>query len=140
MSPSEQATTTAAPSAGAIDLCGLLTAADVTKALGGSSIEGTLTSTGGYCHWDSARSPNDRVITATQPGTLDDVKGPAPTGAELTVGGRGAYSVRDEAARVQTTWIDVGGQLLLVEIPLSTDAAADLQSAEELAGIAVGNL
>lgn len=105
----------------------------------GSWTEGTLTKpVGGYCYWENT-STRDRVITALDPSTLDAIKAGAPSGTDLTLGGHAAYSLRATGVHVQTTWIDIDGQLLIVEIPLSSDAAADLSNATALAEIAVGN-
>lgn len=138
--PSTAPTATPATTAGAVDQCSLLSADDVHAVLDGPWVEGVLTSTGGYCHWDNANSPNERVITALQEGTIESIKGAMAGGTDLTVDGHAAYSFRDEAAHVQTTYIDIGGQLLIVEIPMSSAADTDLESAQQLSAIAVGNL
>ena len=101
---------------------------------------GTLTSTGGYCHWDSANGgQGDRVITAIDDRTIEAIKA-AGGGTEITVNGHTGYSVRDEAARVQTTYVDIGGRSLIVEFPSTSHAAADLTSAQKLAETAIGNM
>ena len=133
------ATTAPAGSASAIDLCSLLSVADIQAVIPGSWLEGQLTKpVGGYCHWDNTLQ--ERVITAIEPRTFDAVKAAAVGGTDFTAGGHPAYSFRDEAAHVQTTWIDLSGTVLIVEIPASADAAADLSNAQGLTGVAVGNM
>jgi hypothetical protein len=133
------ATTAPAGSASAIDLCSLLSVADIQGVIPGSWLDGQLTKpVGGYCHWDNTLQ--ERVITAIDPRTFDAIKAAAAGGTDMTAGGHPAYSMRDEAAHVQTTYIDLGGQVLIVEIPASADAAADLTHAQALAELAVGNM
>jgi hypothetical protein len=133
------ATTAPAASASAIDLCSLLSVADIQAVIPGSWLEGQLTKpVGGYCHWDNTLQ--ERVITAIEPRPFDAVKAAAVGGTDFTAAGHPAYSIRDEAAHVQTTWIDLSGQVLIVEIPASADAAADLSHAQALAGVTVGNM
>lgn len=138
--PPAVATTAPAGSAGTIDLCGLLSAADVQAVIAGSWLEGQLTSTGGYCHWDNTLS--ERVITAIDPATLEGIKASMPGGENFVIllFAASGYSFRDEGAHVQTTWLDIGEQLLIVEIPMSSDADADLSNAKELSEIVLGNL
>jgi hypothetical protein len=134
------ATTAPAGTAGAIDLCALLTKEDVNAVIPGGSTEGTLTKpVGGYCYWENATT-GERVITAIEPRTLDAIKASATACVDITVGGHAGCSLRDEASHVQTTFIDIGAQSLIVEIPTSSDPAADLTNAQALAEIAVGNL
>ncbi len=137
--PTIAPTATVAATSGAIDLCSLLTAADVTTVLGGGWAEGVMAND--YCHWDSSSNPNERVVTFVQAGTIDAISAQMTGGTSVTVAGHGAYSFRDLAANVQTTYIDIGGgQLLIVEIPNSSDSIGDLQSAVELIEAALGNL
>lgn len=123
-----------------VDLCSLLTVNDVNAVLEGNFLEGELTSTGGYCHWDSAMSSGESVITAIDDRSLDAIKTAGPGGVDMTAGGRAAYSVRNEDFLLQTTFIDLYGQSLIVEFPTSSSADDDLADAQELADIAVGNL
>lgn len=126
--------------ASALDLCGLLTANDLQTVLGGSWLEGQLTSTGGYCHWDSGSSPNDQVITATDARTLDAIKAVASDEVDMTVAGHAGISIRQADAHLQSTYVDLGGKLLILEFPTSSSAADDQAHAQALAEIAIGNL
>jgi hypothetical protein len=126
--------------ASALDLCGLLTADDLHTVLGGPWAEGQLTSTGGYCHWDSGSSPNDQVITATDARTLDAIKTVAADEVDMTVAGHAAISIRQADAHLQSTYVDLGGKLLILEFPTSSSAADDQAHAQALAEIAIGNL
>jgi hypothetical protein len=129
----------AAASAATLDLCGLLTVSDVQTALGGSWLEGQLTSTGGYCHWDSGNNPNDRVITAVDPRPLLTIKSAASGGVDFEAGDVAGYSYRDEASHVLTTYLDHGLYSVIVEIPTTTDAADDQAHAQALSEVAAGN-
>ncbi|MEO5703652.1 MAG: DUF3558 family protein [Candidatus Limnocylindrales bacterium] len=125
----------------AVDLCGLLTAGDLSTVLGGSWAEGQLTSTGGYCHWDSGSQPNDQVITATDARTLEAIKSAAAgSGTDMTVAGHAGYSVRSTTTRLQSTYVDLGGKLLLLEFGTSSSSADDQAHAQALAEIAVGKM
>lgn len=132
-------TTSPASTVGAVDLCSLLTADDLHTVIGGGWHEGALTSTGGYCHWDSGNSPDNQVITALQDGGIDTVN-TVPGGVDITAGGLAGYSVADRNLHVQTTWVDIGGRLLIVEFPSSSNLDGDLTIAKKLAEIAVGNM
>jgi len=140
--PVSPATTLPTPvaSGAAVDLCSLLTAGDLNDVLEGNFLEGELTSTGGYCHWDSALSPNESVITAIDDRSLETIKSAGPGGVDITAGGHAGYSVRNEDFRLQTTFLDLGGTSLILEFPITSNAADDLADAQELAEIAVGNL
>lgn len=137
--PPTDAPTPAATTA-AIDLCALLSADDLNTVLGGSWLEGQLTSTGGYCHWDSGNGSGEIVITATDLRPLEEIKSHAPGGVDMTVNGHAGYSVRNAAFHLQTVYVDLGGQSLIVEFPTSSSADDDQTNAQELAEIAIGNL
>lgn len=136
---------TQAPSATAaavVDLCALLSAADLHRVLGGSWMEGRLGVMGGYCFWlDSSTASYDQVTTAIDERSIEEIKSATPNGVDMTVSGHAGYRVRDENSDVQTTyvWVDLGGQSLTMEIT-SSSAADDQISAQELAEIAIGNI
>lgn len=58
----------------------------------------------------------------------------------MTVNGHAGYSVRNAAFHLQTVYVDLGGQSLIVEFPTSSSADDDQTNAQELAKIAIGNL
>lgn len=124
----------------ALNLCGLLTANDLQTVLGGSWAEGQLTSTGGYCHWDSGSQSSEQVITATDSRTLDAIKAVSADEVDMTVAGHAGISIRQADAHILTTYVDVGGKLLLLEFGTSSNAADDQAHAQALAEIAIGNL
>ncbi|MEO7118181.1 MAG: hypothetical protein ABIZ34_04335 [Candidatus Limnocylindrales bacterium] len=129
--------TSPTPATGDIDLCSLLTAADVTTVLGGGWVEGVMAND--YCHWDSGSSPSDQVVTFVQPGTIETFN--IDGAIALAPGGHTAYTHRDAEFHLQTTWIDIGGgTVLIVEFPTTSDASADVESATQLSEIAVGNM
>ena len=136
---------TQAPSATAaavVDLCALLSAADLHSVLGGSWMEGSLGVMGGHCFWlDSSTASYDQVTTGIDERSIEEVKSATPNGVDMTVSGHAGYRVRDENSDVQTTyvWVDLGGQSLTMEIT-SSSAADDQISAQELAEIAIGNI
>lgn len=136
---------TQAPSATAaavVDLCALLSAADLHRVLGGSWMEGRLGVMGGYCFWlHSSTASYDQVTTAIDERSIEEIKSATPNGVDMTVSGHAGYRVRDENSDVQTTyvWVDLGGQSLTMEIT-SSSAADDQISAQELAEIAIGNI
>jgi hypothetical protein len=139
-SPTLAATPAPVQTAGSIDLCSLLTAAEIGAIIGGSWIEGVLTSTGGYCHWDNARGGLDQVITAIENRTVDAIKTAAPGGKAITVSGHAAYTFRDEGSQVQTTFIDIGGRSLLVEFSTSSDPTVDGLNAAKLADTVISHM
>lgn len=136
---------TQAPSATAaavVDLCALLSAADLHSVLGGSWMEGSLGVMGGHCFWlDSSTASYDQVTTGIDERSIEEVKSATPNGVDMTVSGHAGYRVRDENSDVPTTyvWVDLGGQSLAMEIH-SSSAADDQISAQELAEIAIGNI
>jgi hypothetical protein len=138
--PSSAPTTAQPSSAGALDLCSLLEANDLHTVLGGSWLEGQLTSTGGYCHWDNANQPNEQTITAIDARALDAIKSAAPDGTDMTVAGHAGYSTRQAGPHLQTTYVDLGGQVLVLEFGTSSSAGDDQEHAQQLAEIAIGNL
>ncbi|MEO7119111.1 MAG: hypothetical protein ABIZ34_09095 [Candidatus Limnocylindrales bacterium] len=139
--PTIAPTATAAATAGTLDLCSLLTADDLTTVLGGGWLEGALTSgAAGYCHWDSGNDPSAQVVTFAQAVPFSTIKPSLVGGVDMTVSGHAAYSISNQDARLQTTWIEVGAQTLIVEFPGTSDQAADQADAQQLAEIAVGNL
>lgn len=139
---------TQAPSATAaavVDLCALLSAADLESVLGGSWMEGRLGVTGGYCFWlDSSDVSYDQVTTAIDARSLEQVKldfGATPKGVDMNVSGRAGYLFIDENSTYRTmyVYVDLGGRLLTLEIT-SSSAPGDQISAQELAEIAIGNI
>ncbi len=134
---------TQAPSATAaavVDLCALLSAADLHSVLGGSWIEGHLTATGAYCFWGSGNVSSDQVVTGIDERSIEEIKSATPNGVDMTVSGHAGYWVRDENSYIQSTFVDLGGQTLIVEMPISSSAADDQISAQKLAEIAIGNI
>lgn len=140
--PAAPPTSTTTP-VGAVDLCALLSAGDLQTVLGGGGwpLEGALTSTGDHCYWDNAvsHSPFDSVGIGTDDRSLATIKS-ATHGVDMTVSGHAGYSVRDEDLHVRTIWVDLGGLLLVVELPTSSNADDDQTAAQALAEIAVGNM
>ena len=132
---------TAQPSAaGLLDLCSLLTADDLKTVLGGNYLEGQLTSTGGYCHWDAGNQPNEQVITATDARSLDAIKSVATGEVDMAVDGHAGISIRQADVQIHAIYVDIGGQLLVLEFGTSSSATKDQEDAQTLAEIAIGNL
>lgn len=132
---------TAQPSAaGLLDLCSLLTAADLRTWRGDNYQEGQLTSTGGYCHWDRGNQPDEQVITATDARSLDAIKSVATGEVDMTVDGHAGISIRQADLHILSIYVDIGGQLLVLEFGTSASTANDQAAAQALAEIAIGNL
>jgi hypothetical protein len=128
-------------SARLLDLCSLLTTADLFTVLDGHYLEGQLTSTGGYCHWDSGNSQlNEQVITAIDPRSLDAIKSAVTGETDMAVNGHAGISLRDATNRIETIYVDIGGQVLDLEFGTSSSATKDQEAAQALAEIAIGNL
>ena len=132
---------TAQPSAaGLLDLCSLLTADDLHTVLGGRYQAGQLTSTGGYCHWDAGNQPNEQVITAILPRSLDSIKSAVTGEVDMAVDGHAGISFRQDDGRIEVVYVDIGGQLLDLEFGTSSSATKDQEAAQALAEIAIGHL
>lgn len=136
--------TSTTPPVGAVDLCALLSVDDLFTVLGAVFAEGALSKPGptGYCHWDTRGeyNPASSVITFTDDHPLATITS-GGNGVDMTVSGHAGYSVRSgEQPAVQTTWVDLGGLLLVVEFPTTSNADDDQAAAQTLAEIAVGNM
>jgi hypothetical protein len=136
---SDAASTTASPAGGAVDLCGLLSAADLKTATGGDYGEGKLDDYG-QCTWlvgDAGVNTGDgQVVAAIQEVPLDTFKNTFSGGVDVTVNGHAGYW--NPTQGIQSIWVDVGGRTLVMSFdPVSADGQA---IAQKLAEIAIANM
>jgi Protein of unknown function (DUF3558) len=135
------ASSTPAAVAGSVDLCGLISPADLKTVTGDTYGAGVL-DTYGECTWRvGGASVNDgkgQLIVAIQAITIDYVKSSYGSGgADATVSGHAAFW--NPTQGLQSMWIDIGGGNALV---LSFDPIADSTKgfAQKLAEIAVSKM
>jgi hypothetical protein len=139
-SPTATPTSTTTP-VGAVDLCALLSVDDVVTVLGtGGWVEGALSKPGpsGYCKWDNAISHAFVLTSTTVDLPLATIKS-GGDGVDMTVSGHAGYLKRLEQNSM-AIWVDLGGLLLVVQMPTSSNADDDQAAAQTLAEIAVGNM
>jgi hypothetical protein len=132
---------TAAASAAAVDVCGLLSPADLKSAIGKDYGAGVADAYAG-CAWNvgtSGVNQGDLVYGAIQDQRLDFIKSSFPGGVDATVSGHAAYW--NPAQGLSSMWVDVGGRLFILSFPRSEDLTAEYQAiAQKLAEIAVAKL
>ncbi len=137
--PSDATTTASTPPGGAVDLCGLLTAADLKTATGDDYGDGKLDDYG-LCTWRvgdaSVNNGDGQVVVGLQDVPLDTFKGSFPGGVEVTVSGRAGYW--NPAQGLQSMWVDIGGRTLVISFdPVGPDGQS---IAQKVAEIAVGRI
>jgi hypothetical protein len=133
------ATTTPATAGTPIDLCALLSPADLKTVTGGDYGAG-VTDSVGQCTWRvggaTANNGDGQVIAGTADATLDVIKGNFPGGTDVTVSGHAGYW--NPAQGLQSIWVDAGGRLLVLSFdPVDSDT---LGFAQKLAEIAIGKM
>jgi hypothetical protein len=133
---------TAAPAsaAGAVDLCALLSPADLKTVTGDDYGAGVLNSLR-LCVWRvggaAVNNGDGQVVADDQGGALAAVKSAFAGGVDVTVSGHDGYW--DPAEGLQSIWVDLGGgrTLVLSFDPVAPDGQAIAQA---LAEIAIGNI
>ncbi len=135
------ASSTPAAVAGSVDLCGLISPADLKTVTGDTYGAGVL-DTYGECTWRvggvSANDGKGQLIVAIQAITMDYIKTSySGGGADATVSGHAAFW--NPTQGLQSMWIDIGGGNALV---LSFDPIVDSTKgfAQKLAEIAVSKM
>jgi hypothetical protein len=133
--------TTAGESAAAVDVCTLLSAADLKSATGKDYGDGVADGSAA-CAWNvgtSGVNQGDLVYAAVQEQSLDFIKSSFPGGVDATVSGHAAYW--NPAQGLSSMWVDVGGRLFVLSFPRSEDLTPEYQAiAQTLAEIAVGKM
>lgn len=137
--PATAATTTTSQPGGAVDVCGLLTAADLQAATGADYADGKLDDYG-MCTWRvgdaSVNNGDGQVIAGVQDVPLDTFKNTFPGGVDVTVSGHAAYWNPEQG--LQSIWVDIGGRTLVISFdPVGPDGQA---IAQKVAEIAVGGI
>lgn len=138
--PSGAPATAQATPRGPLQLCSLLTTDALHTVLGGSWREGQLTSTASACHWDRGGPSDQQVVTMTDARSLNSITAATPDGTVMAVEGLRGFGVRQAAAHLFTIYVDIGGELLVVEFGTSSSAGKDLEHAQTLAEVVIGNL
>jgi hypothetical protein len=130
---------TPAPAGQPVDLCGLLSAADLKTITGEDYGEGKPDGYG-QCFWrvgDTDVNQGDgQVAAAIQDVPLSTVKGMFAGGVDVTVSGRAAVWNPNEG--LQTLWVDIGGRTLGLSFdPVGDDGQA---IAVKVGEVAIANL
>lgn len=133
------ATMSASQPAGALDLCGLLSAADLKTVTGADYGDGVLDDYG-MCTWRvggaSVNNGDGQVVVAVQDVPLATFTGTFPGGVDMTVSGQAGYWNPDQG--LQSIWVDIGGRTLVISFdPVGPDTQA---IAQKLAEIAIGKI
>ena len=139
--PTDAAVTTTAPAGGSLDVCGLLTAADLKSATGKEYGEGVADPQGG-CAWNvgtSGVNQGDLVYAITQDQSLDFIKTAFTGGSDVTVDGHAGYW--HPGVGLGSMWVDIGGRVFVLSFPRSEELTAEDQAAaQKLSEIAVGKM
>jgi hypothetical protein len=139
--PASAGATASTPAGGAVDLCSLLTPADLKAATGKTYEAGVLDSVG-QCYWNvgkSAVNSGDLIGASIQDQQLSLIKSTFPGGVDVTVNGKAAYY--NGAQGLGSLWVDIGGRLFILTFPRSGALTADDQTAmQKLAEIAVAKI
>lgn len=131
------------PPVGTVDVCGLLTAAEISAATEQDYSEGTVDSVG-QCLWNTEGNTTNTgslIVGYIQPQTLSFMKSTFGSGGvDVTVGGHAAFY--NPTQGLGTLWIDIGaGQLLSLSFPRSFDLNPSYQAlALQLAEIALSRM
>jgi hypothetical protein len=128
-----------APAAGAIDVCSLISPADLKTATGKDYGAGVLDSVG-QCVWRvggaKANNGEGQLVAFIQDQPLDAFKSAFPGGVDLTANGHAAYW--NPGQGLQSIWVDLGGRTLVLSFdPVDADTQA---IALKLAEIAVAKI
>lgn len=131
------------PPVGAVDLCSLLTAADLKSATGLEYSAGDLDSVGqGLWNIEGASANTGSLVVAyIQPADLGFIKSTFGTGGvDLTVGGRPAFY--NPTQGLSSLWVDVGGgRTFVLSFPRSSDLDPTYQAlAVQLAELALSRM
>ncbi len=140
--PSEAAATTAPSTSGSVDVCGLLTAADLKTVTGKDYGDGVADPAGSGCGWNvgtSGVNQGDLVYAVVQDVGIDFVKTNFTGGSDVTVSGHAGYWHPGQG--LGSMWVDIGGRVFVLSFPRSADLTAEDQAiAQKLAEIAVGKM
>lgn len=133
--PADGTTTTPAPAAGPVDLCALLSAADLKTATGDDYGDGVLDSAG-QCIWrvggTDFNEGDGQVVAFIQDVPLETFKDMFGGGVDLTVSGQAAYWNPDDG--LKSMWVDVGGRTLVLSFdPVGDDGQAIAEKVAEIA-------
>ena len=145
--PAPNATPTAPPAAatnppvgGTVDICSLITNAELTAATGEEYVHSELDEFG-QCYWntdDSGVNSGSLIVGTFQVQALSFIKSAfGAGGVDLTVGGRPAFW--NPGGGIGSIWVDLGdGRLFTLSFPRSDDLDPSYQGiAQQLAEIAV---
>jgi hypothetical protein len=135
-------TATAAATVGApVDLCSLLSPADLDAATGKKYEAGFLDSSGA-CSWNVGLFPGNNgnlIIASIQDQPLSLIKSTFEGGVDVTVSGHAGYWNGGQG--LASMWVDIGGRVFILSFPRSvTLGPADQAIAQALAEIAVGKM
>ncbi len=133
------------PIGGTIDVCSLLTPAELSAALGETYVAGTLDSVG-QCLWNiegETGNTGSLVVAYVNPeaySVLHGLLGIQTGSTDLTVGGHAAFYNPTES--YNSLWVDVGGAgTFVLSFPQSNDLDPSYQAiAVQLAEIALGRM
>ena len=133
--PGGGTTTTPAPTGGAVDMCALLSPADLKTVTGGDYGDGVLDSVG-QCTWrvggTAVNVGDGQVVAAIQDQQLSFIKSTFSGGVDVTVSGQAGYWNPEQG--LQSIWVDVGGRTLVLSFdPVGPDAQAIAQKLAEIA-------
>jgi hypothetical protein len=139
--PASVVATLAATAGAPIDVCTLLSPADLDAATGKKYEPGFLDSSG-MCSWNVGTSPGnkgDLIIASIQAQELGAIKSAFEGGADVTVKGHAGYWNGSQG--LGSMWVDIGGRLFILSFPRSVTLGPEDQAiAQKLAEIAVGKL
>lgn len=135
--------TTAPPVVGTLDVCSLLTPADLKTATGKDYLAGTSLFDG-QCSWDtdpSGFATSDAItayVAPSGPG-LPSIKANTPAGGvDLTVAGHDAYYNLTQTGGAPSLWVDLGdGRMFTLQFTARASLATSQPIATQLAEVAV---
>jgi hypothetical protein len=139
--PASDGASASTPAGSAVDVCSLLTPADLKAATGKTYEAGVLDSVG-QCYWNvgkSAANSGDLIGASIQDQQLSMIKSTFPGGVDLTVSGHAGYY--NGAQGLGSVWVDIGGRLFILTFPRSGSLTPEEQTAiQKLAEIAVAKI
>ena len=139
--PASGGASASTPAGAAVDVCSLLTPADLKTATGKTYEAGVLDSVG-QCYWNvgkSAANSGDLIGASVQDQQLSLIKSTFPGGTDLTVSGKAAYY--NGAQGLGSVWVDIGGRLFILTFPRSGALSPEDQTAiQKLAEVAVAKI
>lgn len=106
---SASAATPSAPVGGAVDICSLLTPADLKAATGNDYLVDTESTGDGYCSWDTAAGDSIDIYVVANPFGASHKDNTPAGGVDLTVDGHPAfYNLPASNALSAVLWVDLG--------------------------------